>query len=182
MALKAPKSKATRSKASAPDPKRKQAVEDQLRRNFGEAYNPFVSAFYETLTEEAEPVPTVEVDPEADKKAFDASLEPGTDGEKFETEGAMVGVQSSYVKKAKSWVGKLEEFSTWLNAIDGNSLNKQLNEVDRPGSLFRGISRKASDNLVKIAGEIARLKEIIEGYVLGAPKKQREQEQQSANF
>ena len=55
-----------------------------------------------------------------------------------------------------------------------NSLNKDLNEADRDGSVFKGITRKVGDNIAKTAGELTRLAEALKKVVTDAPKKQRE--------
>ena len=65
----------------------------------------------------------------------------------------------------------------FLNSPEEESLHKVLADNDRAGSLLRGITRKASDSITRIAGEIEKLKEILNTYINTAPKKLRDTEQ-----
>jgi hypothetical protein len=56
-------------------------------------------------------------------------------------------------------------------------LHKVLADNDKAGSLLRGITRKASDSITRIAGEIEKLKEVLNSFVIMAPKRLRDQEQ-----
>lgn len=108
---------------------------------------------------------------------FEASLDVGTDKEAFDVEGGSQDAESFsniYVKKCHHWVTKIEEFAEFLNGMGDNSLNKDLNEADRDGSVFKGITRKVGDNIAKTAGELTRLAEALKKVVTDAPKKQRE--------
>lgn len=58
----------------------------------------------------------------------------------------------------------------FLNSPEQESLHKVLADNDRAGSLLRGITRKASDSITRIAGEIEKLKEILNTYINTAPK------------
>jgi hypothetical protein len=44
--------------------------------------------------------------------------------------------------------------------------------------LLRGVTRKASDSITRIAGEVEKLKEILNTYIITAPKKLRDTEGQ----
>lgn len=108
---------------------------------------------------------------------FEASLDVGTDKDAFDVDGGSQDAESFsniYVKKCHHWVEKIEEFANFLNGMDGGSLNKELNEADRDGSVFKGITRKVGDNIAKTAGELTRLAEALKKVVTDAPKKQRE--------
>lgn len=108
---------------------------------------------------------------------FEASLDVGTDKDEFDVDGGSQDAESFsniYVKKCHHWVKKIEEFAEFLNGMGDNSLNKELNEADRDGSVFKGITRKVGDNIAKTAGELTRLAEALKKVVTDAPKKQRE--------
>ena len=108
---------------------------------------------------------------------FENALEPGTEKDAFDVDGGSQDAESFsniYVKKCHQWVEKIEEFAEFLNSMDGPSLNKELNEADREGSVFKGITRKVGDNIAKTAGELTRLAEALKKVVTDAPKKQRE--------
>jgi len=107
--------------------------------------------------------------PVSDKEAWVGSFEEPEKAEEFQTEPNQAGFQSRYIERAKKWIAKLEETSEWLNGTDSNSLNKQLIDLDREGSVFSGISSQ-SKKLTNIAGDLADLAETIKGYILAAGK------------
>jgi len=114
----------------------------------------------------------------SDEEAFNNSFEDENNIDDFNTEpGGAAGFESNYVEKAKEWISRIDDFSNWLNSTDGKSLSKQFNDLDRDGSVFQGIS-KASQTLIRISENLAALTKTIEGYVVQAPKKQREMQQQ----
>jgi hypothetical protein len=163
-----------------------------------ESYKPFASRFLFSLIKEQdeapiEPEPTgdegAEINdakspedftPEGDKEAFDQSLEPQTDPNDFETEGVPPEMTSETINKIQEWSSKLNEFAEFLNDPTTNSLHKILADGDRAGSLLRGVTRKASDSITRIAGEVEKLKEILNTYIITAPKKLRDTEQLKA--
>jgi hypothetical protein len=113
-----------------------------------------------------------------DEEAFNGAFEDGTNPEDFNTEPkGSPGFESNYVEKARDWIDRINEFSNWVNSADGKSLSSQFNELDRDGSIFQGIS-KSSQALIKISENLASLTKTIEGFVVQAPKKQREMQQQ----
>jgi hypothetical protein len=109
---------------------------------------------------------------------LEKSLDSETDPSSFDVDGGSKDAESFsnvYVKKCHHWVKKIEEFTEWLNGIErSDSLNKELNEADRDGSVFKGITRKVGDNIAKTAGELSRLAQALSKVVVDAPKKQRE--------
>jgi hypothetical protein len=196
------KSKKKSSKIANP-PKRykdgatENAVKDVLRRTTGleEAHKPFAARFLFSLIKEqdqapVEPIPAgAEVNdnkspedftPEADKEAFDQSLEPQTDPNQFETQGVPPEMTSDTINKIQDWSKKLNDFAEFLNDPAENSLHRILADGDRAGSLLRGVTRKASDSITRIAGEVEKLKEILNTYIITAPKKMRDTEQLKA--
>jgi hypothetical protein len=163
--------------------------------DLNESHIPFVSRFLKTLIREAEetiapevPEKTTPVDgkspeeftPETNQQDFEQSLEPSTDPNQFETEGVPSDVTSDTINSIKQWSDKLNEFAEFLNDPSTNSLHKILADGDRAGSLLRGVTRKASDSITRIAGEVEKLKEILNTYIITAPKKLRDTEQLKA--
>ena len=88
------------------------------------------------------------------------------------------------ISTIREWAKKLDEFAEFLNdpassTSEGKpSLHKILSDGDRSGSLLRGVTRKASDSITRIAGEVEKLKEILNTYIITAPKKLRDTEGQ----
>jgi len=87
---------------------------------------------------------------------------------------------SDTINKIQEWSSKLNDFAEFLNDPTTNSLHKILADGDRAGSLLRGVTRKASDSITRIAGEVEKLKEILNTYIITAPKKMRDTEQLKA--
>lgn len=167
--------------------------------NLDESYMPFVSRFLKHIITEQEapkalPEPEIEVaadatqkspeefTPETNQKDFAQSMEPSTDPAAFDTEGTPAEMTSDTINSIKEWSSKLDQFAEFLNDPSTDSLHKILADGDRAGSLLRGITRKASDSITRIAGEVEKLKEILNTYIITAPKKLRDTEQQTAGW
>ena len=164
--------------------------------DLNETYIPFAYRFLKNLVKEQEevqvdvekaPVSTdatakapEEFTPETNQADFQQSLEPSTDPNQFDTEGVSADVTSDTINAIKDWSSKLNEFAEFLNDPSTNSLHKILADGDRAGSLLRGVTRKASDSITRIAGEVEKLKEILNTYIITAPKKLRDTEQLKA--
>lgn len=154
--------------------------------NFGKEHLPFASRFLKSLLSEANVAPVTpeepvdseqnqkspkDFTPEGDKEAFQNSLEVDTNKDEFEIPGVSPDITSQTIQEIKQWSKKLNEFAEFLNDPDENSLHKILSNGDRAGSLLRGVTRKASDSITRIAGEVEKLKEILNTYIITAPKK-----------
>jgi len=161
--------------------------------DLNEATIPFAYRFLKKLLKEQDEAPIAppagEVSPESENKSpdqftqdvnqqdFQNSLETSTDPNQFNTDGISPDVTSDTISAIKEWSGKLNEFAEFLNDPSTNSLHKILADGDRAGSLLRGVTRKASDSITRIAGEVEKLKEILNTYIITAPKKLRDTEQ-----
>jgi hypothetical protein len=161
---------------------------------------PYISRFLTSLLKEQEELPPSEdviatdseniekspseFTPEINKKDFEGSMEKGTDPSQFDTEGVSAQNTAEIIASIREWSSKLDEFAEFLNdpaqtTSEGKpSLHKILSDGDRTGSLLRGITRKASDSITRIAGEVEKLKEILNTYIITAPKKMRDTEGQ----
>jgi hypothetical protein len=128
-------------------------------------------------TSEDQPKNPEDFTPEANKEDFQKSLEPETNPSQFDVEGVSPELTVQNVEKIVEWSKKLDDFAMFLNSPEEDNLHKILADNDRAGSLLRGITRKASDSITRIAGEIEKLKEILNTYINTAPKKLRDTEQ-----
>jgi len=186
-------------KKSVPNKSINNEVNRILKQNMdlNEASIPFSYRFLKRLLKEQEEAPvaapagepptsTSEVkSPEqftqdVNQKDFKNSLEQSTEPDQFDTDGISPDVTSDTINAIKEWSGKLNEFAEFLNDPSTNSLHKILADGDRAGSLLRGVTRKASDSITRIAGEVEKLKEILNTYIITAPKKLRDTEQLKA--
>ena len=129
-----------------------------------------------------------EFTPEVNKQDFQKSLDKNTEPNKFDIEGVSPEITSDVINSIRDWSTKLDEFAEFLNdpaqaTSEGRpSLHKILADGDRNGSLLRGITRKASDSITRIAGEVEKLKEILNTYIITAPKKIRDTNQDTAGW
>jgi hypothetical protein len=115
--------------------------------------------------------------PEKTKQDYEKSFDSETNPEDFDVEGLDPNISTESIKQIKEWSGKLDQFAEFLNDPSTESLHKVLADNDKAGSLLRGITRKASDSITRIAGEIEKLKEVLNSFVIMAPKRLRDQEQ-----
>ena len=140
-----------------------------------ESYVPFIKSFVKHLVREADEMQSPEeFTPDQTAQAFEGSLEPDTPADQFDTQGTDPNVLADAISAVRTWSDKLEEFVKFLNDPKTQSLHKVLATQDRPGSLVKGITRKTSDSISRIAGEIAKLKQTLDGFINLAPKKQRD--------
>jgi hypothetical protein len=163
--------------------KTKLKVEKILKKNNGkglfESNNLFAKTFLlNILKEQDEPPQTPEnFTPEKNKQDFSNSLQPETSQKQFDVDGVSIQVHIENIKKIKEFSDKLNEFASYLNDPHSTeSLHKILSDNDKPGSLLRGITRKTSDGITRVAGEIEKLKEVLNSFIILAPKKLRDQE------
>jgi hypothetical protein len=162
-----------------------------------ESYIPFASRFLKNLLKEQAPAEAPveapveapankkspeDFTPQENQKDFENAMEPTTDKEAFDTEGVSADVTTETIQAIRDWSSKLDEFAEFLNDPSTNSLHKILADGDRAGSLLRGVTRKASDSITRIAGEVEKLKEILNTYIITAPKKLRDTESQVAGW
>ena len=143
-----------------------------------ESYIPFVRSFITHLVKEAEegiePKAPEDFTPDQNQTDFQGSLEDETPKDNFDTQGVDPNVTANAISEMGKWAAKLEEFTEFINDTQSQSLARTLAAVDRPGSLMRGITRKTSDGITRVAGEVAKLREILNGFINLAPKKQRD--------
>lgn len=156
------------------------------------SYDAFSARFMSALLKEQEDVKAVEeapsdemkspeeFTPETNKKDFENSLESETSPDQFDVEGTPAEMTSETINSIREWSSKLDQFASFLNDPSSESLHKILADGDRAGSLLRGVTRKASDSITRIAGEVEKLKEILNTYIITAPKKMRDTEQLKA--
>jgi hypothetical protein len=144
---------------------------------------PFASRFLTSLISEAEEVAPEgeakkpsEFSQDDNKKDFEKALEPETPKDAYEIEGVPPEVATRNIEEIEKWSLKLDEFTAMLNDPNIDSLHKFLSDNDRAGSLLRGIMRKSSDNITRTTGELDKLKEVLNSFIITAPKKIRDLE------
>jgi hypothetical protein len=132
------------------------------------------------LTEQEQPVA-----PEEDPLAADMTGEepapeeaPVSDGipvpDNYDVEPAPVAQPAGDAGSIKNYIMKLEEFADSLNGVDTGSLQQMVTDMDRAGSLFQGISRETSSDIIKLAEQTRQLSEILKGFIINSAKRQRD--------
>lgn len=114
-----------------------------------------------------------DVDIDADGEIADTGNEIA-EPENFETEPAPVNAPAGDAGSLKNYINKLEELIASLNGVDADSLQKLVNDLDRPGSLYTGIANDTSPEIIKLAEQTASLVEILKGYIINSAKRQRD--------
>jgi hypothetical protein len=130
------------------------------------------------LTEQDElPVPQDDAAPVADETATDTPA-PETDGipvpDNYDVEPAPMAQPVGDTGSIKNYIIKLDEFADTLNGVDTGSLQQMVTDMDRPGSLFQGISRETSSDIIKLAEQTRQLSEILKGFIINSAKRQRD--------
>jgi hypothetical protein len=92
----------------------------------------------------------------------------------YEVEPSPVAQTANNGSQIREYVTKLEDFADSLNGVDSDSLQKIVSDIDRPGSLFQGISRETSSDIIKLAEQTVRLSEILKGFIINSAKRQRD--------
>lgn len=81
------------------------------------------------------------------------------------------GADASGIQTYKS---QLQEFANSMQNTDTECLQKLVSDLDRPGSLFMGISRELSSRIIKIASDAKEIATILDGFVINSAKRKRD--------
>lgn len=92
----------------------------------------------------------------------------------YDVEPAPVSAPGGDAGSIKNYISKLEEFADSLNGVDTGSLQQMVTDMDRVGSLFQGISRETSSDIIKLAEQTRQLSEILKGFIINSAKRQRD--------
>lgn len=130
------------------------------------------------LTEQEDiPVPaetedeTTDIVPEEPAPAEDSGV-PTPDN--YDVEPAPMAAPVGDAGGIKNYIAKLDEFADTLNGVDTGSLQQMVTDMDRAGSLFQGISRETSSDIIKLAEQARQLSEILKGFIINSAKRQRD--------
>lgn len=109
-----------------------------------------------------------------DKEAFTATLDPGTDPGEFDSatnpqipEGPSKEevVRDQQISTLQGWVTKVTEFISFLNGLESDSVQKQLNDAECD-TLFNDIARGETKRIARLAQDLSGLNESFKGYLL----------------
>jgi hypothetical protein len=103
---------------------------------------------------------------------------PETDGipmpDNYDVEPSPVAGIVGDAGSIKEFITKLDDFADSLNGVDSGSLQQMVTDMDRAGSLFQGISRETSSDIIKLAEQTRQLAEILKGFIINSAKRQRD--------
>ena len=68
------------------------------------------------------------------------------------------------------WIGQIEDFTNFLNGLDGSSLQSQLNNAECD-TLFNNVSKSETKKISRIAQDLRGLVESLKGYLLSSDEK-----------
>jgi len=122
----------------------------------------------------AKPAPTAEPsDDEKSQAAWNKSLSPNTDPAAFDAaSNPSLKLDTEGVAKAREWIKKLDDMATFINGVDDNSLNAQINALEMRNSIpFKGIVRREEKRITKLAENLRGLAELFKTVVTSSGKK-----------
>lgn len=95
---------------------------------------------------------------------FDVQDVPAADAQMVPTMGA---VQKKMYEELKTWIGRIDEFSAFLNGTNPESVQSRLNSAE-PDTLFDKISTAETKKIARVAVELSSLNEMLKGYLASA--------------
>jgi len=133
--------------------------------------NPYGKKFLHVLNEEVEET-EVPVSPEdQDKAAFKASLDDGTNPQKFDDVQANPVIKykeemtAQQLQGVQEWIKIIDNFATELNGLGNNSMQEQLNTAECE-TLYSKIARSETKKISRVAQDLRSLSESLKGYLL----------------
>lgn len=110
--------------------------------------------------------------PASDAEAMQTQLDAGTDSKVLDTqpvppdvEAAKGAYTAAQKKTLGEWVGKIADFVTFLNGVDGNSVQSQLANAGCD-SMFEKVASSEKKRIARVAMELSSLNESLKGYLI----------------
>tara|TARA_R110001592_G_scaffold140614_1_gene361649 strand:+ start:941 stop:1390 length:450 start_codon:yes stop_codon:yes gene_type:complete len=106
-----------------------------------------------------------------DSEALDSELQDITADElgadaPADVTNAINDQQKQMYDELNSWIGKMDEFSGYLNGTE-SSIQTTLNSAESD-TIFDSISNSETKKIARVAMEVSALSEILKGYLAGA--------------
>lgn len=106
--------------------------------------------------------------PSTDREAMASQLDT-TKPEDFDVDAAaLAAVDASKIeqkRKLQEWIGKIDEFTNFLNSTDGTSVQTQLHKASCE-SIFDKIARSETKKISRLASELSALSQALKGYLI----------------
>ena len=116
------------------------------------------------ITSADEATPEEEIAPQEGGVATPDSIE-------VEPAPVFAGVDAGGIQTYKT---QLQQFADSMQNTDAECLQKLVNDLDYPGSLYMGISRELASRIIKIASDAKEIVTILDGFVINSIKRKRD--------
>jgi hypothetical protein len=80
---------------------------------------------------------------------------------------------SATISTLQDWINNVEQFTAYLNGVEGDSMNSQLNRVDCD-SILADVQRSETKKISRLAQDLSSLSESLKQYLLAAQNKQQQ--------
>ena len=143
--------------------------------NFEDLYSRlFIKEANEPLDDE--PIDTEEgYDDLSDETDIDSEINNTPTPDRYDVEPMPIPKNTSNsASDLQGYIDKLQEFLKVLNGTDGDSLQRFVISAERQNSLLQGIADDTSDDITKLAGQLAGLVQTLNGFVNMAERRKRE--------
>jgi hypothetical protein len=106
-----------------------------------------------------------------DQEAMSQQLDKGTNTSDFNInvpagiEQAKYGHLQAQKGKLQGWIGKINEFIEYMNGVDANSIQSQL-QAGGCETLFEKIASSERKRIARVAMELSALNESLKGYLI----------------
>ena len=78
---------------------------------------------------------------------------------------------SATISTLQDWINNVEQFTAYLNGVETDSMNSQLNKVDCD-SILADVQRSETKKISRLAQDLSSLSESLKQYLLAAQNKQ----------
>jgi len=122
------------------------------------------------LTEQDEVAPEEVPTPEEEVSTGEGGVAT-PDSINVEPAPVFAGVDAGGIQTYKT---QLQQFADSMQNTDADCLQKLVNDLDYPGSLYMGISRELASRIIKIASDAKEIVTILDGFVINSIKRKRD--------
>ena len=116
------------------------------------------------------PAPPADVESGAipgDEPDFDATVDAVDDVEDNPGVSWRKDQNNNQRSTIEGWIGRVSEFTEFLNGTSGESLQRQLADADCD-TLFNEVSRSETKKITRIAQDLSALQESLKGYLISS--------------
>mgnify|MGYP003647576840 CR=1 FL=1 len=117
----------------------------------------------------------------SDVDALGSTLDSGTDAKDFDVEAPAPGQalatpedalrqqNAQMMEKLQAWIGRMEDFASYLNGLEPSSIQSQLNDA-ACDTLFDKIASSETKKISRVAQDLRSVVEALKAYMLASGK------------